>query len=690
MIYKPLKHQRQAIKRCLSNPVHALFMAPGAGKTGIMLHTCKELKKSKQIKKVLVVGTKTSVYSTWIRENEKWNFGFSISEVTGSKDKKLNALKTDADIYLINYESFKFLWEHRSYLKGFDVLILDESSRIKSYRAKTTKTFLALAPQFKRRYILTGSPAPKSYIDLFSQIKFLDFGLRLGRYITQYRNEYFFPYGYKGYLWALSEGADTRIQKKITDICLTVSTDALDIPSLYPNIRRVHLPGEVYARQYLPMERNFIASLGESDSLTADSKAIAVQKLRQIANGFLYYRESVKKPPKDMFRYLKELEAGKLKEPPQKTLYLHEEKINELISILDELAGEKVLIGYEFKEDKKLIETALTKQLNLKKPEYEIIEGGITAQDIARIEGTWSTGETSILCAQIAKAAHGLNLQESGCHHIIMFSLTWNLENYEQFIRRILRPGQKSNKVILHLIMANNTIDEVVLSNLTAKDSDQSKLFNSFKEYVNEKEGLNLSNRKETVKEIAAHFIDHNTKAPIFDPDDPHGEFNFPYLLIQKIDTWSSKAVDTFLKLYGLSKSTQSYENKEQVRSFVFSCLGIIENNAGTFSINKVNYLDQFTKESLTMLSKHKRKNPIDTIEMEVATSEKPKPKKKVSKKKATAKKKVGVKKKKATIKKKVAKKKVTAKAKRKTSVTATIRKKKATSKKVTRKKSKR
>ena len=193
-IAKPF--QTVSIKWCLERFSAGLALAPGLGKTVVMLIVFGALKRKGLARKVLVLAKRRIIYKTWPDEIAKWGFDHRFAIVHGSQAKKIRALQSDAEVFLMTYESLFWLYRQSPEIYAqFDMLICDESSKIKSWMAKRSKLLRQHLTEFTYRYCLTGSLQPNNEMDLFNPTYALDLGQRLGTFITAYRNRWFYPSG---------------------------------------------------------------------------------------------------------------------------------------------------------------------------------------------------------------------------------------------------------------------------------------------------------------------------------------------------------------------------------------------------------------------------------------------------------------------------------------------------------------
>lgn len=434
------------------------FLICGLGKTVITLTAINDLKYNRfTIQKVLVIAPKKVAEDTWTREQDKWEHlkNLRVIPVLGTLKKRIIALNTPADVYVINRENVEWLVDYYKNDWIFDTVIIDELSSFKNAQSKRFKAMKRVRPLIRRIIGLTGTPAPNGYIDLWAQIYLLDQGERLEPYITHYRKKYFDPdkrsqdmiYSYK-----TKEGSVDLIKSKISDICISLSAkDYLDMPELIIDTKYVQLDSKA-KKEYDEFERNMFLQL-EDDEIDVASAAALTNKLLQFSNGAVYKQES------------------------NEFVDVHKCKIEALTELLEALQGQHALIFYNFKHDLERIQKAVKKM----KLRVGILK---SAEDIAK----WNNGELDILLAHPASAAYGLNLQDGG-NHIIWFGLNWSLELYKQANARLYRQGQKQ-KVVIHHLVAVGCMDENVLAALEEKDSNQNKLLEILKARIKQvKEG---------------------------------------------------------------------------------------------------------------------------------------------------------------------------------------------------------
>jgi SNF2 family DNA or RNA helicase len=459
--WKPKAYHKKAVRFMVERRAAGLFLDPGLGKTSTTLAAFDILRNEGLARGMLVVTKLRICYLVWPQEMAKWRDFEHLKVEILHGPKKAEALRRKADVYLINPEGLSWLVQQLGSNQGkwpFDVLTIDESTLLKNSRTVRFKMLKPLLPKFRRRYILTGTPAPNGLHDLWGQVYVLDQGKSLGRYITHYRMQYFDAVGFMGKHYVPREGAEERIYKAIAPYVLRMDRkDYLELPPLIPATHYVELPA-VARKAYDKLEDEFLLEF-ERGKVTATNAAVLGGKLRQVANGGIYLDEK----PNEAKRRVKEF---------------HEAKNEVLIELLDELQGQPTLVAYEFMHDAARILRTLKK---VGYGDVPRVGGGVDMRETVRVEKEWNMGNLPVLVAQPQSAAHGLNLQKTG-RAVIWYSLIWNFELYDQFNQRIWRQGQ-TERVFIHHIIARGTTDESVLGGLRGKDRTQRALLDALRTY---------------------------------------------------------------------------------------------------------------------------------------------------------------------------------------------------------------
>lgn len=451
MIFRPHAYQQHCIDKIIEIKKLGLFLDMGLGKTITTLTAVKELKYNRfLVRRVLVIAPKKVAEGTWTREAAKWDHTqmLRVSPVLGSQAKRIRALNTPADLYIINRENVCWLVDYYRNAWPFDMVVVDESSSFKSHSAKRFKALASVGSRIDRMVELTGTPSPNGLDDLWSQIFLLDGGERLGKRYTQFRERYFQPdkRGADGmvYSYEAKPGTEESILKQISDICISMKAeDYLQLPDVTYHEIPVELDPKSL-KAYYELEREMVLQLLEDDeTISVTSAAALSNKLLQLANGALY----------DEDRQVHEV---------------HSCKIEAFLELIESLQGKPALVFYNYQHDRARILKALEKS-GLAVRELK------TTQD----EDDWNAGKIQVLLTHPASSAYGLNLQQGG-NHVIWFGLTWNYELYTQANKRLHRQGQKE-KVIIHHLVCSGTRDTDVMQALQRKDDVQNWVMESLK-----------------------------------------------------------------------------------------------------------------------------------------------------------------------------------------------------------------
>ena len=456
MKYCPHKYQEFTTRFIIDNPVSAVFLDMGLGKTVSTLSAVNELCFDYfSVRRVLVIAPLRVARDTWPTELQKWDHLRSIrfSVAVGSEDERLTALNADTDICVINRENVQWLIEESGFPWNFDMLVIDELSSFKSYQAKRFRALLKARPAVKRIVGLTGTPSSNGLMDLWAEFRILDLGKRLGRHITRYRTEYFVPDKRNGqvvFTYRPRPGAEEAIYEKIGDITISMkAADHLKMPECVYNEISVRMDEKERAK-YDAMKADLVVSLN-GEEIDAGNAASLANKLSQMANGAVYGED-------------------------RKILPLHERKLDALEDVIEAANGRPVLIAYWFRHDL----ARISDRLHKRHIPFAVMDD---SESIRR----WNAGELPVALIHPASAGHGLNLQAGGST-LVWFGLTWSLELYQQTNGRLWRQGQTAETVVIHHIICRNTIDERIMTALRKKEKTQAALIDAVRADLEESE----------------------------------------------------------------------------------------------------------------------------------------------------------------------------------------------------------
>jgi len=428
-------YQKRMVQHVLDHDRCGIFAEMGMGKTLTILEAIASLPKP-----VLIVGPLRVVQTVWEAEARKFGYDYTFARITGTPNARARAAESKADVYLVNVENLsKLRYAYDPHWKWPSV-ILDESSLFKTAGSIRTRAALWISRRASNIVLLSGTPAPNGLEDLYSQIKLLDGGERLGRNKAQFLNKHFYPENayYEHSKWIVKPGHDDIIRELISDICVSLqSRDYLELPDRIVNDIHVDMPLPVQ-RDYDELVEKMYLQLKDTE-IDAVSAGVLVGKLAQFASGSVYTDEGL--------------------------AVVHEEKMLAVKDILEESAGQQVLLVYNYRHTLQRLQAW-----------FNVVEPREGDDVIDR----WNAGEVSVMALHPASGGHGLNLQESGAHILVWVDLPYNLEHYEQTNARLHRQGQ-THPVMIHRIMAVGTIDDVIAEALANKSTVQDTLMRSLR-----------------------------------------------------------------------------------------------------------------------------------------------------------------------------------------------------------------
>ena len=442
MRFTPRPYQSLILEAILAKPYIAVFAGMGTGKTVSTLTAIDAIQTLDGCGPALVLAPLRVAQASWPDEAKKWDHlrHLKVVAVCGSPKQREAALEKTASVYTTNYENIPWLVEHYGEDWPFEIVVADESTRLKSFRlhsgGKRTKALATVMPYVKRFIELTGTPAPNGLLDLWGQFWFLDKGLRLGKSMNQYKERFFRPLrvGADPFAvqWEPFDWTEKEVHKRIDDIVVRVNAeDWFDLKQPIDTTVLVDLPQDA-KKLYRRMERDFLVEVGNG-TVEAANAAVKSSKLLQISSGFLYAEDG-------------------------STVLVHEAKLDALGSIIEEANGAPILLAYQFKAELELIK----KRFQFARP---LDRSPKTIRD-------WNAGKIRLLCAHPASCGHGLSLQDGG-NILVFYSTGWNLEEHDQIVERIgpTRQAQAGHDraVFIYRIVAKGTIDEVVLKRLKTK-----------------------------------------------------------------------------------------------------------------------------------------------------------------------------------------------------------------------------
>lgn len=441
--WKAHDYQERGVNWLVTHPEGALFWAPGLGKTSTTLAAIQKLKDLGYSGRTLILAPLRVAQTTWMHEHKRWRQFMELRVGLAHGPDKLEILQNPRyDIVVINYDAIQWLSQVLPKNHGFQTVVFDELTKVKHTNTKRFKALKPLLPTFTFRWGLTGTPAANGLLDLFGQMYTLDLGYRLGRYITHYRLKYFYQKPQDEFNWYITPENAAQIHAKVADLAMYVKPEeVLKLPDISHVDLTVSLPTKAWD-QYKSLEVLTLMQL-EEQVITASNAGVLTNKLRQVAGGAIYTNAE------------KDWEE------------VHTAKLDALDDLIEELAGEPLLLAYNFTHEVERIKKA--------HPHALVIRGGMSDKAVVPIIDQWNSGAVKLLCVQADAAAHGLNLQFGGSK-LCWFSQTYNLEVYLQLMARLWRQGQADAVIVYHLL-AKSTIDFAIRKVLSVKGITQDALF---------------------------------------------------------------------------------------------------------------------------------------------------------------------------------------------------------------------
>lgn len=374
---------------------------------------------------------------------------------TKAKEWKRRRLANDrAEVHIINKEGLVWLWDHfeRGKKWPYDMIIVDEASMFKNGRKRTKLKQLsqfgvaAKARKYAKRVVLmTGTPAPKGLINMWGLAYIADLGERLGTSRTAFERRWF-DSDYMGWNLEPKVNAHKQITERMSDIMFTLRPeDYPQLPPMLTKVINVELPKKVLA-EYRKFEKTLISELYDVEAV---NNGVLAGKLLQFANGSMYDENG-------------------------HDVWIHDEKLAALEEVIEEANGEPVLVAYSYKFDLARIRRRFKKAV--------VFGEG----DVRKTKADWNAGKIDLMLAHPQSVGHGQNIQFGG-NIMTWYGLTPDLELYQQFNKRLHRPGQQRKVTNVHII-AKDTYDEDILPLLRDRGQTQDSIMRAFR--------ISLINRK--------------------------------------------------------------------------------------------------------------------------------------------------------------------------------------------------
>lgn len=459
---KLFTHQIEGVQLFADKNKVALYHQMGLGKTLTALKCFEYLRSIEKWRKMIVFCPLTLIHNAWIEDIQKYTkFTYQDMHAPKALDRPLAV-----DIYLCNYE---MLLSSNKYeiIKGISrdmMCVLDESQRIKNFKAMTSKRLLSLKNFYPYKLLLSGTPAPNDMTEYWSQMTFLS-DIILPTNFYKFRNTFFHlsrgnqvmpaqgafiskrqakEIFSKGFKYAITDENKEHILKLMAPwISFKKTEDCVDLPEsteIYRNIDMTPKQANIYKQ----MKNDLIAEV-KGKFIPAPVVLTKLNKLRQITGGFI-------------------ISEG---EP----LDIENAKLKELLEVIDEVGDKQMIIWAWFTHEINMIKQALG-------DDARIVNGTVSTDDKTKNIQDFKAGEYKYLIANPQSIAHGITL--TNCQYAVYYSLSYSHEQFYQSKARILRISQTQPCFYIYL-QCKDTIDQTIMDVLAHKQKAEDVAFRFMK-----------------------------------------------------------------------------------------------------------------------------------------------------------------------------------------------------------------
>jgi SNF2 family DNA or RNA helicase len=432
--------QQQAFERCKHEKRFGIFFDMNVGKTATMLALIDYLVfETLEVEKILIIAPSTVINKAkvWQKEIKKWkNFNFfDFVELNGTPNERLDKKEKSLNTIALMSDGL-VSWYKDTYgnLDDFDMIIVDESSRFKSHQSQKFKALSKMIKDKHRVYLLSGTPMPNGYQDLWSQMFLLDGGKRMDNNYYRFIKRY--AYYINDFKFVFLKDSKEVISEKVSDICMFADGSDIELPPKEEII--VNLEWDLEKQMtYNEFKKSYVLEL-ENGDLSVNSITGLINKTLQLSNGCVYVDKELNYKVFD------------------------DTKLNWMKDFI-KTARDNMLVFYSFKFDKNRLLT---------------LDGAREIKSDKDVDD-WNDGKIKVGVISPYSFQYGANLQYGGSI-VVWYGLLWGLENYLQSNRRIWRYGQK-NKVEVYYLLMKNTNDYIVYQRLISKDLDEQEFLNKIK-----------------------------------------------------------------------------------------------------------------------------------------------------------------------------------------------------------------
>jgi SNF2 family DNA or RNA helicase len=422
------KYQKNIVNDALNEGSYGIFMDTGTGKTITGLEIANHYNKT------LVVCPLSIIDAAWIEDCSKFYPNKKIISLWNqSKEKRIDQLRQNADIYIINFEGLKIIF-NEILEKKFDCIIIDESSKMKNHKAQITQYLLRLIEEIPHRFVLSGCSTPNHNSEIFAQMKFVNPDI-FGNNYYGFLAKYFSQDMENPHRWfQTQENKDAYFNRLSFQSKFIRKNDCIDLPDKIFQIRKFSLHKE-QKQFYTNMLQDIKDNINQWSKFEFTAK---LMKLREIVSGFVINKDET----------ITEFDT---------------QKDNELAETIEEIGDKPIIVWCQFIYEidrlaKKFNGVALTSKT---KNRDEVIND-------------FKNNKIKLLFTHPKLAGHGLTF--TNCNYNIYYSLSFSYEEFKQSQDRIHRIGQ-TNKCTYIILQGKDTIDENIYRCLQSKKSVVDELY---------------------------------------------------------------------------------------------------------------------------------------------------------------------------------------------------------------------
>jgi SNF2 family DNA or RNA helicase len=448
-----MRHQQLGREIAQWRDRYCFFFDTRTGKTPLSLSIIYDDLQRHPDHKWLIICPLILIDNAWLEDAKTFIPDVRIVSCHAStKDKRLKAMATPANIYVTNIESFATYKEYFDKMH-FTGCFVDESSVMKSHKSKQSDAVVDFAQTVKRFYLLSGTPAPNGEWEYYKQLQAIDYYC-VPEYWTHFKEHYFVDVSFNQFE-QLQMRPDKREEFEALLECYAIyvdKEDVLDTPGrrFIPHV--VELPASLKPH-YQTLKSELYVELSEEKKLTAPSSAAKLNKLNQLTSGFIIDTQAVKE--------------NKFYGEEQTEVYLLSDyRFKVLQDVLNMHPSSQVLIWANYRREFEIIADMLGDSCRC-------VYGATSLADKNRAIQGFKSGDLQYLVANPASADKGLTL--TNCHICTYFSLNWSYELFKQSMERIYGDRRKQPlECLYYIIMAKGTIDEVLYYDVLQGKGDAS------------------------------------------------------------------------------------------------------------------------------------------------------------------------------------------------------------------------